>query len=244
MSYEERTYRSAVNLERFEYFQSLFLETDIFIGLTRGRLTNEVKKFCLNEIERLRMGIDDFISTHPEFAASLTPQSYDQAVPKSISSLLAAANIAGIGPMGGVAGLFSMVIGQKARREFELDEIIVENGGDIYASVKNPLVISLYAGDSPLSGKLNIRIKSGDWGICTSSGTVGHSLSFGKADALTIISESPVIGDALATSLANKVQGADDIQQVLNYSQQFKEILGIVIIIGDKLGIQGDVELC
>jgi ApbE superfamily uncharacterized protein (UPF0280 family) len=40
------------------------------------------------------------------------------------------------------------------------------------------------------------------------------------------------------------VQGADDIQQVLNYSQQFKEILGIVIIIGDKLGIQGDVELC
>jgi ApbE superfamily uncharacterized protein (UPF0280 family) len=124
-------------------------------------------------------------------------------------------------------------------------DIIIENGGDIYVRSTQDRIIGIYAGDSPLSGKLGIEItpKETPCGICTSSGTVGHSLSFGKADAVTILARSAIVADAVATACGNIVQNPGDIEKGLDLVTKAGDVTGAVIIIGDRVGVCGAVRL-
>ena len=104
--------------------------------------------------------------------------------------------------------------------------------------------MSVYAGDSGLSGKIGIRLPAGltPVGVCTSSGTVGPSLSFGIADAVMIACKSTSLADAFATAFGNKVTSPDVIGEVLKISEDYPEILSIVCICGGKMGIRGNFE--
>ena len=104
----------------------------------------------------------------------------------------------------------------------ESEEIIIENGGDLLVFSREARVVAVYAGeDSPFSFRIGIKLPPGKkWGVATSSGIVGHSLSFGKADAVVVVAESSAVADAWATSLANRVQEKEDIKKVLKFSQQ------------------------
>jgi len=147
--------------------------------------------------------------------------------------------------MASVAGMFASHVGEKIRGCFPVKELLIENGGDYFILVKEDLLITVFAGDSPLSEKIGILIPASETpcGVCTSSGTVGPSLSFGKADAVMVACYSPVLADAWATSLANRVKSPADLDEVLKYSEQFPEILSLVIICEDKTGIRGNFEV-
>jgi ApbE superfamily uncharacterized protein (UPF0280 family) len=146
--------------------------------------------------------------------------------------------------MAAVAGLFAWHTGESLRKEFSLQEIVVENGGDFYLFLKNDLHMTIYAGNSPLSDTLAVVIpaEKTPCGVCTSSGTVGHSFSYGKADAVMVVCSSPLIADALATALANQIKTAEAVNQVLSYSELFPEIEAMVIVCEDKVGIRGNFE--
>jgi ApbE superfamily uncharacterized protein (UPF0280 family) len=121
----------------------------------------------------------------------------------------------------------------------------VENGGDIFVKSAKAITAAIFAGRSPLSRKVGLRIPpSGQgWGICTSSGTVGPSLSFGCADAVCVISHSASLADAAATAIGNVVQNAAALEEGLKVAKKVDGLSGAVIILGDKLGAWGDVEL-
>jgi len=123
--------------------------------------------------------------------------------------------------------------------------VIVENGGDIFLQTKTPRVAAVYAGASPLSGKVGVRISrvGRPLGVCTSSGTVGHSLSFGRAEAAIVVAESAALADAAATALGNRVQTAEDIEPALVWLRGIKGVLGGAVVVGEKLGAWGEVEL-
>ncbi len=89
--------------------------------------------------------------------------------------------------------------------------MVIENGGDIYAVLNDEFVLSVFAGNSPLSERIGLVIPEGKkkWGICTSAGTVGPSLSFGKADAVVVICEDILLADAYATAFGNKVKSPE-----------------------------------
>ena len=110
--------------------------------------------------------------------------------------MIFAAQAAGVGPMAAVAGALAEQVGQRLLKS--TSEVIIENGGDIFIGARQILTVGVYAGGSPLSLKLGLRIDpaKGIRGICTSSGTVGHSLSFGKADAVCVLSDSCALADA------------------------------------------------
>ena len=141
--------------------------------------------------------------------------------------------------------MFAGDVGEKIRQKFQVGEVIVENGGDYYIRLKEDLLITIYAGNSPLSEKIAFIIPARETpcGVCTSSGTVGPSLSFGKADAVMVACYSPVLADAWATALANRVKTPADIEDVLTFSEQFPEILSLVMICGDKTGFRGKFEV-
>jgi len=149
-----------------------------------------------------------------------------------------------VGPMASVAGAIAQYVGIDCLEYSE--NVIVENGGDIYMNIlNNSVIIGVYAGKSPLSYKVRLKIRAENTplGICTSSGRVGHSLSFGNADAVCVVSKSAILSDAAATYLCNLVQNDDDIERVLDIGVTIDGVIGLVIINEDKLGVRGEIEL-
>jgi ApbE superfamily uncharacterized protein (UPF0280 family) len=106
-------------------------------------------------------------------------------------------------------------------------------------------MVGIYAGHSPLSLKIGIVISPEETplGICTSSGTVGHSLSFGKADAVCILSKSAALADAVATTVGNMVQEKKDIELGLEKGKEIDGVLGVLVIVGEKMGVWGKIQL-
>ena len=112
-------------------------------------------------------------------------------------------------------------------------------------SMKDRTVL-IYAGeDSPFKNKLllNVRGRDAPMGIASSSGHIGHSLSLGNTDAALIRAQSAITADAFATAVGNLVKHADDIPQAIEFASRCGEIEGGIILIGDKLGIWGEIEL-
>ena len=245
MEYQPRNYRQQFNPARFASFTVQYLETDLWIGVDHASFQKEIAEVALHEVVALRTRLGTYIDEHPLFRSSLEPLPLSPGAPREAREMAAAGLRTATGPMAAVAGLFAHRTAEKIRKQFPVKELIVENGGDYYLLLKEDLLMTIYAGDSPLSEKIGIIIPAADTpcGICTSSGTVGPSLSFGRADAVMVACSSPALADAWATALANRVKSPADIEPVLKYSEQFPEILSLVIICEDQTGIRGNFEV-
>lgn len=225
-----------------EGFQATIAESDIFI-LAKQNLKVQAE----NAIRKYRLCIEEYIKQNPAFGTSLKPISVQgedfDSLPDIIKKMLVSSQKTRVGPMAGVAGAVAEFVGRELL-EFST-EIIVENGGDIFIKTSTDRELGIYAGNSPLSGKIAILVKSEETplGVCTSSGTVGHSLSFGKADAVTVIARDTTLSDAAATAICNTVKTKNDIEKALNFSKTIEGIMGCVIIYSDRVGTVGEIEL-
>jgi ApbE superfamily uncharacterized protein (UPF0280 family) len=234
----ERHYRSWLARDGLIPFRVAVQETDLYI-LAHSPLEQEAREVVIH----LRHQLEEYIRANPLFQTSLIPLPEDPRAPKVVKELLAASQKAGVGPMAGVAGAMAEFVGKELLAK--TPEVVVENGGDIFMQSSTERKIGLFAGESPLNMKMGVRIphEKTPLGICTSSGTVGHSTSFGKADAVCVISPSTALADAAATALGNRVGGKGDIEQVLEEGRTISGVEGMVIIVGDALGAWGEYEL-
>jgi ApbE superfamily uncharacterized protein (UPF0280 family) len=234
----QRNYRSWLARDGLVPFRVAVQETDLYI-LARSPLEREAQEVVIH----LRHQLEEYIRSNPLFQTSLVPLPDDPRAPKIVKELLTASQKAGVGPMAGVAGAVAEFVGRELLAS--TPEVVVENGGDIFMQSSAERKIGVYAGTSPLNMKVGLRIppQKTPLGICTSSGTVGHSTSFGKADAVCVISPSAALADAAATALGNRVQGKRDIERVLEEGQKISGVEGMVIIVGEALGVWGEYEL-
>lgn len=238
-----RFYRSWYN-KKYSNFNVKYKETDLSIRVPSDHNVTCLKECCYKRVKKLRKKIDKYIEENPCFKDSLKPIRISDDAPAEVQEIAAAAQIGGVGPMAAIAGLFAEYIGR-----FLMDltgEVIVENGGDIFLSLIRDGIVGVYAGDSsPFTHRLAIKVP-GDrtpLGICTSAGTVGPSLSLGKADAVIVLSPSAVLADAVATSLGNRIKKEEDIEHVLEESRKIKNVTGVMIMKNDKIGVRGEIEL-
>lgn len=236
--YEPRTYRHRLLDDDFVSFQVQVKETDLWIK-ARKDLADEARDLII----RYRYQIEQYISLHPEFFHSLTPLPEDPWAPPIIQAMLQAAQEAGVGPMAAVAGAIAEFIGKDLLRKSP--EVIVENGGDLFLSTRQAIKVGIFAGRSPFSFRLALQIPSRKegWGLCTSSGTVGPSLSLGIADAVCVLSPSASLADAAATAIGNWVKTPGDILEGIERAQTIRDLSGVLIICGEKLGVWGEMEL-
>ena len=121
-------------------------------------------------------------------------------------------------------------------------ETIVENGGDIFMILVKELILGIHSGVEALEGKLAFRIKPEDTplAVCSSSSTMGHSLSLGDCNLATVFSKSGALADAAATRACNLIKKTSDIQGVLDEISALPGISGLMIIKGDSVGMAGD----
>ena len=231
-------YRDQIVAKDLVSFPVLVEETDLLIFADRN-----LQETAKNAVVTYRHQLKTHISRFPEFAGTLEPLPFQTDAPPLIREMLKAARLAEVGPMASVAGALAEQVGTELLDH--TTQVIVENGGDIFLKVSRDITVGIYAGTSPLSNKLAVKIPSGSTplGVCTSSGTVGHSLSFGKTDAVTVIAGSTALADATATAIGNLVKEAKDIAHALDIVQQIEGIAGILIIVDDKFGVWGDFEI-
>jgi uncharacterized protein len=244
-TYEKRTYRTQFNVSRFQSFEVKYLETDLWIGVNPTSFKEEMKDLALEKIKELRTRLDEYILSEPFFKKSLKPFQPVENAPGEAKEMAVAAEKAGIGPMSAVAGLFAREVGEAILQNFSVEEMVIENGGDIFVLLKNELILSVFAGESPLSERIGLIIPPviSKLGICTSAGTVGPSLSFGKTDAVVVICEDILLADAFATAFGNKVKSPTDVEKVINKAENFPEIIALLVICEDKIGIRGEYEM-
>jgi len=213
-------------------------ETDLFC-CTRTDLSAHIKE----RVFFYRHQLEEYIRIKPAFRDSLSPLSGDPMAPRIVGQMLEASSALGVGPMATVAGAVAEFVGSDIA--FLSDAFIIENGGDISMKTDVERIIQVYAKKSPFSEKLGIRLKarSSTYGICTSSATVGPSLSLGNADAVCIVADSALFADGLATCLGNGVKKKDDIAAAIEKGQKFPGVIGILIILGEHLGVWGDIDI-
>lgn len=236
--FEARDYRNHMKSEELQSFNVTLEESDLQISAEYD-LTIETKIL----LAKYRHEIVDYIKRHPEFYTSLKPLNPKTGATDIIKEMCEAATLANVGPMAAVAGAISKYVGKSLLKY--TDEIIVENGGDVFIKPKKQRKVAIYAGNSIFSNRIGISLPydAGEYGICTSSGTVGHSLSFGKADAAVVLSKDAVIADAAATATGNVVQSAADIEKGLETAMAIPGVEGVVIIVGDRIGAYGLVNI-
>jgi len=237
--YEPRTYRHWIKGGDLISFNVVVKETDLYIRASTN-LKSKARKLILKYPDSL----ERYIERHPAFLTSLEPLPVDDNAPHIVKAMSEAASKAEVGPMASVAGAIAEFVGTELLAF--TPEIIVENGGDIYLKSLGKKIIGIYAGESPLSGKIGLEIDKADTplGICTSSGTVGHSLSYGRADAVIVLSQSATLADAAATAIANLIKQPGDIPGGIERAKSIEGVSGVIIIQGDKTGLWGKVKIC
>lgn len=235
----ERNYRSFSVNDLLKY-RIIVGESDLWV-LSGQNLKAELERF----LKFYRRQLKEYIDSHPGFLQALTPWPEDHQAPEIVQSMIWASKLAGVGPMAAVAGTIAAVIGRKFDPE-AVPELIIENGGDIYLRSRKERVVSLFVGaESPFSGKIGVLIPPypDGIGICTSSGKLGPSLSFGSADAVMIIASEPSLADAAATAGANRVKDSSDLPATISFLQNIPGIKGILIVKDQKIAVWGEVEL-
>jgi len=236
--YRERTYRNLITGSRLRRFTVVVQETDLCVH-ARTNLEDITKELVL----QYRGYLEAYIRKNPDFARTMQPWRLNGPAPNIVDAMVRAGEKAGVGPMAAVAGAIAEFVGRDLLKH--TDEVIVENGGDIFIKTHEPITIGIYAGNSPLSLKLGLRVDSSNASsaVCTSSGTVGHSLSLGKADAVCVVSDSCSLADAVATSIGNLIQTKQDIRPAVEKGKSIKDIKGVAIILDDDIGLWGELDL-
>ena len=220
-------------------------ETDLAICLPAGLWQRELAAALAAHIMELRTQLQAYIGLDPAFAASHAPHTPLHNAPALAQAMAKAASCAGVGPMAAVAGAFAQAAGEFLAAYST--EVIVENGGDIYMATSKERIVGVYAGPhNPYTGKLGLKITAAQQplGICTSSGTVGPSFSYGKADAALILATDATLADAAATALGNRIQTPADVGAAVEYAATLPGISGALAICGAAMSAWGAVELC
>lgn len=245
MEYVERGYRKRLEAGGLRSFCVKYKETDLWIGVSPDQYSEALEEQARTATVNLRREMDAYILLDPDYRTSLVPYPAAPFAPLIFSDMSAVSRRTGIGPMSAVAGAVNVYVAKALRAWGLQGDLVIENGGDILAESSHDLDISVFAGASVLSERVGLHIPASAMplGICTSSGTVGPSLSMGKADAVMIVCRDVMLADSYATAMANKVRTIEDVQPVADLIACHQDILGAIVIKADKMGIAGMFEM-
>lgn len=238
MKTQDFKYRKLISAKGLVRSAIIEKESDILV-LAEKALTDKAQEILRKE----RRELEAYIEKNPKFVKTFKPYMATIFSPKLIRTMCWAARRANVGPMAAVAGSIAEAVGKGLLKYSS--EVIVENGGDIFVKITRPRRIGIYAGRSTFSEKIAIELSPQDTplGVCTSAGTVGHSVSFGTADAVVVTSRSCALADAAATAIGNVVKSEDTIEEGLEIAKKIKGLHGVLIIKNDVMGAWGTLKI-
>lgn len=233
-----RAYRASQQPDLLS-FQIVIEETDLWVAARK-----DLSQPMADEVRRLRGQIRAYEAIHPGFLASLTPLEAAPGAPGIIMRMCRAGSLTGVGPMAAVAGAVAQMVAEKFCGASP--DLLVENGGDtyLYSTRDRHIGILNVPGEDM---RLCVPVPADEFpcSFCASSATIGHSLSFGKADLVVTRSRDAALADAAATALANALSGAEDTDKVLDLARSWEGIGldGVFTQCEGRIGVWGKMEL-
>ncbi|MGQ9859819.1 MAG: UPF0280 family protein [Thermodesulfobacteriota bacterium] len=237
---QKRTYRKRVaGQPGWSSFNVRYLQSDLWI-----QADLDARQRAETLLLEARRQLEIYALRHPAFMTAYSPMAFEPEAPEVVRWMLRASKAAQVGPMASVAGAIARYVGEGLLAA-GCTEVVVENGGDLYLKASRALLVGLLAGDSPLSGKMGLRIDPAQMpmGVATSSATVGHSWSQGMADAACVLASDAALADAVATAMGNMVKEKADLEAALQWALSIEGVLGGLVILGSTLASAGSVEL-
>lgn len=238
-----RSYRRMSPKKDEQSFQIVVEQTDLWITMGAAPLTH-AREAALERVNALRGQIRAWMLMDPRFAESLTPLPVPHEGPEIILRMCRAAAVMGVGPMACVAGGIAALTAE-ALLPLSPD-CIVENGGDSMLHSTKDRVVGLLS-DPKNTSRLGLHIKAGEFplSLCASSASIGHSLSFGKAELVVVRSKDAFLADAAATAFCNMLQQPGDVEKVADAAAELhgEGIDGIFAQCGDRIAVWGQMEL-
>jgi ApbE superfamily uncharacterized protein (UPF0280 family) len=231
-------YRRRVRPEGLVSFSLSVAQSDLLISAC-----SDLSAQAAEALRDARNQIELYAGARAGFLESLDPLPPDPQAPPVVARMIEAGRLAGVGPMAAVAGAVAGAVGRALMPASP--EVIVENGGDLFVACSRPRVCALFAGESGLSMRLGIRLPPAlrSLGLCTSSGTVGPSMSRGRADAAAVLSADECLADAAATALGNRIESARDLAAAIDWIASIEGVAGALAVAGEDLAVWGNVEL-
>ncbi|MCJ7666095.1 MAG: UPF0280 family protein [Actinobacteria bacterium] len=238
-SYTDRDiYRSKISVEgrfsfRLDYkYSGLLIMCDRDIG---------------NELEGLVRGfyadIEKVIAGRPGFKNSLVPIEVMDHYPPVVKDMCHAGEVFNVGPMASIAGAVCDHLAENIAGKCSF--LMIENGGDVYIKSSSPLEVGIFTKNNYFKDMITLLIEAGltPCGICSSSGSFGHSLSLGKSDLVTVLSGTAILADAAATAVANTINREEDIDAAITRFRKYSEIKGLIAIKNKRIGLWGQLQL-
>ncbi|MBN2250526.1 MAG: UPF0280 family protein [Candidatus Altiarchaeota archaeon] len=203
---------------------------------SENTITDEIKE----ELVRHYRLLEDYIRENPLFLSAYEPLPVKKNAPRIARDMAEAAVKADVGPMAAVAGAFSDIMGELILNKGS-EEAIVINGGDIFIKTTRERRVKIHAGPSKLSEKIGFKVAPNETplGICTSSDSVGHSISLGRSDAVAAVASTACLADAAATAIGNETGGENPIKKGIKKAKKIDGLLGAVIIKDMDAGFWG-----
>jgi ApbE superfamily uncharacterized protein (UPF0280 family) len=241
INYQRRFYRDLVKAKGLYGFEFIDRETDLQVFSSRPPEAH----FIAERVRQYRHDIENYIARDRRFLVSLKPIPVELSAPEIVKEMAQSAKTADVGPMAAVAGAIADFLGRDLVKK-GCREVIIENGGDIFLKVAKARNIGIYAGKSRAWNSLKIKVRPSQtpMGVCSSSGTIGHSLSFGIAECAIILAKNAVLADAVATATLNRVRSPLDVQKALEFALSVKGVRAAAIICNKKLATLGKIEFC
>ena len=192
------------------------------------------------QIVRQRRILEEYIARDPEFKTALVPIDLRADAPEIARRMACAARRVGVGPMAAVAGAMAQIAAEAALAA-GAEEVIVDNGGDIYLKAIEPVLVTLGTGTTRLADRLALAVQPHETpiSICSSSGKMGPSISFGLCDLATIVAKDAALADAAATQAGNLVKTVDDVDAALESILRLEGIDGVMLVKDDRVGLAG-----
>lgn len=231
--FQHRFYRDWVYPKDLHKEEIVVRETDVQI-LTDKPLDRD---FVVRRIALYRGAIEDYIQYKDRrFLTSLKPIAVELRAAPIIREMARQAAVVNVGPMAAVAGAIAQFVGRDLMRT-GYGDVIVENGGDIFLRVRREIRVGFYHGKDNVLNSLRLNIKPGNTplGICASSGTVGHSVSFGVADSVVVAAGNAALADAVATAAANRVNAKEDCALAVDFARSIKGVRGVIVVLGNRM---------
>ncbi len=192
-------------------------------------------------IHSTRNAIEAYISRQPGFHTALQPMAVESGAPEVIRLMAAAADRAGVGPMAAVAGAIAQNTVEVLVRA-GATYAVMDNGGDIVLFIDRPVTVGVFTGPAKIRDiALRFLPRPHIFSICTSSGSVGHSISLGRADAAVVVAADGYLADAMATALGNRIKNGskNEIEQAIRTSL-IDGVEGLLVVAGERLGMGGE----
>jgi ApbE superfamily uncharacterized protein (UPF0280 family) len=173
---------------------------------------------------------------NPDVGSSKRPIEVPEDAPHIVREIVAAARQAGVGPMYSFQGAVTDHVGRYLARE--VDEVTVNCGGDYFILGRRRQKLTVLRRGNGSAVAVVVPPSKQGVGISMTVGR-GHT----SVDGLAVLADSCALADAAAAGVQAILPKENGFAGALAYLKRVPGVLGGVVVVGDRIGLAGSLEL-